>query len=255
MRLGDTLLIDHAKIRTNANPYLDTEYMESRTHNKAIQNVTGRYRGIWERQAGRCFYCGRPILIDQPRAIIPIDLSRPPSIKNSAYIHKICELNQHEIYLTMKDVSAMRPYDVLSILGEIKEEPPKGARTKKKIITDDWKHIALKRFLSQSTAASVTMSFKDLERMEGRPLPKSARQGKNWWYPRKNCNTIAEAWLTEGYILKYVDVEKEKFQLVREDASRTKLVIPKALTSQKLPDDAVFELEQHMQYIIKKYGL
>ena len=42
---------------------------------------------------------------------------------------------------------------------------------------------------------------------------------------------------------------------MREDASRTKLVIPKALTSQKLPDDAVFELEQHMQYIIKKYGL
>lgn len=255
MRLGDTLLIDHSKIRTSANPYLDTEYMEARTHNKAIQNVTGRYRGIWERQAGRCFYCGRPILIDQPRAVVQIDLSRPPSMKNSAYIHKICEMNEHEIYLTMKDVTAMRPYDVLTVLGEIKEEPPKGARTKKKDIPDNWKHIALKRLLAKSTAASVTMSFKDLEKLEGRALPKSARQGKNWWYPRKNCNTIAEAWLTEGYTLKYVDVKKERFQLVREDASRTKLVIPAALTSQKLPDDAVFELEQHMQYIIKKYGL
>ena len=33
------------------------------------------------------------------------------------------------------------------------------------------------------------------------------------------------------------------------------LHVPDELMRQKLPDDAVFELEQHFEYIIKKYGL
>jgi hypothetical protein len=50
-------------------------------------------------------------------------------------------------------------------------------------------------------------------------------------------------------------LEKGKIQLVRAETGRSKLVIPKALTEQKLPDNAIFELQQHMAYIIKKYEL
>ena len=35
----------------------------------------------------------------------------------------------------------------------------------------------------------------------------------------------------------------------------SKLVVPSVLTSGKLPDNAVYELETHMAYIISKYGL
>ena len=254
IRLADTLLLQHQPIKTNANPFVMQDYMESRTHEKAIRNVTGKYRAVWERQAGRCFYCGRPILADQPRTVVQVDLSRPPSIKNSAYIHKICEQSQFEIYYTMEDVGAMRPYDVLAVLGEIDAAPEKGVRTKKDI-PENWRHMKFKQFLAASTAASVTLTLKELEEIDGRPLPKSARKNKDWWYPRQNCNTIAEAWLREGYVLKYIDLEKGKIQLVRAETGRSKLVIPKALTEQKLPDNAIFELQQHMAYIIKKYEL
>ena len=254
IRLADTILLEHRPIKTNANPYVEREYIEDRTHAKAIRNVTGDYKAIWARQDGRCLYCGRPILSDQPRTTVPFDLSRPPSIKNSAYIHKICEQNSFEVYRTMEDVEAMRTYDVLKVLSEIEATPPKGTRYKKDI-PDNWKHIKFKQHLASCTAASVTLSFKDIEKIEGRQLPMSARKSKNWWYPRKNCNTIAEAWRTEGYSVHYIDVRKEKIQLIRTESDVSKLHIPKALTEKKIPDNAIFELEQHMAYIIKKYKL
>ena len=68
----------------------------------------------------------------------------------------------------------------------------------------------------------------------------------------QNCNTIAEAWRTEGYSVHYIDVRKEKIQLIRTESDVSKLHIPKALTEKKIPDNAIFELEQHMAYIIKK---
>lgn len=254
IRLEDTLLLKHHKVKTNANPYVELDYMEARTHARAIQNVNGPYRAIWERQRGLCYYCGRPILTDQHRTVVQLDLSRPPSVKNSAYIHKLCEQNEFELVRVMEDVTALRPYDVMAALEDIKETPPKGKRYKKEI-SENWKHIKFKRYLAKQTAASITLTFKQLEEIDGRPLPMSARQNRDWWYPRNNCNTIAEAWLTEGYSLKYIDLKKQKFQLVRDEEGVAKLVIPKELTGQKLPDDAIYELERHFEYIIKKYGL
>lgn len=254
IRLADTILLQHQPIKTNANPYVERDYIESRTQEKAIRNVTGKYHAIWERQSGRCFYCGRKILTDQPRTTVQIDLSKPPSIKNSAYIHKICQQNAFEIYRTMEDVEAMRPYDILAVLGEIGATPPKGTRYKKEI-PDTWKHIKFKQYLAACTASTVTLTFKELEKIDGRPLPMSARKDRGWWYPRQNCNSIAEAWLTEGYSVKYIDLGKEKIQLVRDAAGVSKLRIPKALTDRKIPDNAIYELEQHMAYIIRKYEL
>lgn len=77
----------------------------------------------------------------------------------------------------------------------------------------------------------------------------------DWWYPRTNCNMIAEAWRTEGYTLKSLDLKKEKIVLTRDESGVSKLIIPDVLTRGKLPDNAIYELEKHMDYIIKKYGL
>lgn len=52
-----------------------------------------------------------------------------------------------------------------------------------------------------------------------------------------------------------VDFQKQKVSLRRDDDGMSKLVIPKVLTEGKIPDNARFELETHMEYIIKKYGL
>lgn len=254
VRLQDTLLLTHNKVKTNANPFVDQDYTEKRTHSREIQNVGGRYKAVWARQNGRCYYCGRPILADQPRTIVPLNLDSPPSVQNSAYIHKICALNEVELIRTMEDISIVRPYDIISILEGIAAEKPPGKRIKKEI-DSSWKHYNLKLFFAKSTAASITLTFKEIEAIDHRWLPASARKNKDWWYPRDNCNMIAEAWITEGYHLHALDVEKEKVTLHRNEEGLSRLVIPKALTTGKLPDNAIFELETHMNYIIEKYGL
>lgn len=48
---------------------------------------------------------------------------------------------------------------------------------------------------------------------------------------------------------------QEMRRLHRDESGVSKLVIPKVLTSGKLQNNAVYELETHMDYIIKKYGL
>ena len=253
VRLADTLLLTHNRIKTNANPYVDRDYTESRTHEREIQNVTGAYRAIWERQNGVCYYCGRAILPDHPRTTVQLNLHRPPSVRNSAYVHKMCVANEFEVVQTMEDISVLRPYDVYSILEGIAS----GQRLKriKKEIRPDWKHIKLKEFFAKATAASVTLTFEMIEEIEGQALPASARKNKDWWYPRSNCNQIAEAWITEGYYMHALDLNKGKVTLRREEDGVSKLIIPKVLTSGKLPDNAVYELETHMEYIINKYGL
>lgn len=254
IRLEDTLLLTHNKVKTNANPFVERDYTESRTHDREIQNVTGSYKAIWQRQNGRCHYCGRPILNDHPRTTVPLDLRRPPSIKNSAYIHKICAQNDFETIRTMEDLGAMRPYDVMRILEDVVDAPPKGTRLKKDI-GPSWKHYKLKQYFAGCTTASITLSFLQIEEIDGRPLPPSAWKSKNWWYPRSNCNTIAEAWQTEGYSLHSFDLQKQKITLHRDEEGYSKLVVPVVLTQGKIPDNARFELETHMEYVIKKYGL
>ena len=249
IRLADTLLIHHRKIKTNANPYLERDYIESRTHERDIHNVNGPYRGIWERQDGKCFYCGRPILPDQPRTVVQMNLSKVPSLRNSAYIHKLCAQNEFEVLRTMEDVTQLRPYDVLAALDGIQAEP-----ASKEAITPDWRFFALKEKLARSDAASITLSFKDIERITGSSLPAFALKSKGWWYPRKDRNTIAEAWIQEGYRLERIDLEKKRLTLKREEFGMSHLQIPKALTG-KIPDNARIELETFMAHIIKKYRL
>ena len=254
IRLEDVLLITHNKIKTNANPFVEQDYAESRTHNRAIQYVTGPYRAIWQRQRGICHYCGRPILSDQPRTTVQLNLSKTPSVRNSAYIHKVCAQNEFYQLRIMEDLESMSTYDVIKALEHINGLPPKGTRVKGDL-GPKWKHYRLKEFFANCTAASVTLTFLQIEEIDGRPLPQSAWLSKNWWYPRNNCNMIAEAWLSEGYSLYKFDLENRKITLHRNEDGFSKLEIPKVLTQGKIPDDAKFELEKHMQYIIEKYGI
>lgn len=254
VRLADTILLEHSRIKTNANPFVERDYVEARTHERAIRNVTGPYRAVWARQGGLCYYCGRPILRDQPRTVVALHLNRPPSVKNTAYIHKLCAQNEFEMIHTMEDLGSMRPYDVLQALEGVARARIPNQRIKGEI-GPGWRHFRFKEYMAVCTASSVTLTFREIEKINGKPLPVSARKNRDWWYPRTNCNMIAEAWLTEGYTLHSLNLEKEKITLHRNMEGYSKLDVPSVLTVGKIPDNAKFELETHMKYIIQKYGL
>ena len=130
---------------------------------------------------------------------------------------------------------------------------PRHSRTKKPI-TQSWTHYKLKRFFAASTERSITLTFQQLEEIDDQPLPKTAKVDRSWLNPRPNCNMIAEAWLTEGYELHSINLETGKLTLHRQHGA-SKLVIPKELTDGPLPENAVYELETHMEYVIRKHGL
>ena len=88
--LADTLMIDYYPVKTNANPYIDFEYMESRSHEKEILNASGVYRAIWNRQNGCCYYCGRHIVRDEEKALVEIDASQSRMVTRMAYVHRRC---------------------------------------------------------------------------------------------------------------------------------------------------------------------
>lgn len=257
MHISDILCISHKKVKTNLNPFLDTKYMEQRTQHNKIQNVTGRYKAIWKRQNGRCFYCGRPILRDQERTVVQADLTKKPCILNQAYIHTICLPNEFEIIKTIENVDILRTYDFRHILEKISNDRKKAQRGKraKSQITPRWKYFKLKEYFSDCTLASLTLSFEEIENIIKNKLPDSARKKTEWWYPRNQTNRIAEAWITEGYTMTKIDITKEKASFKRDEPGKERVKIPEVLLDSKIPADAVYELETHMSYIISKYGL
>lgn len=68
-------------------------------------------------------------------------------------------------------------------------------------------------------------------------------------------NSIAEAWVMEGYELTKIDLEERQIIVHRCEEGMSNLKIQNVLASGKLPGNAVYELETFMDYIINKYGL
>ncbi len=253
VRLEDTLLITHNRINTSINPFLDKDYFENKTHDREIQNVTGKYRSLWERQDGKCYYCGKYILKDQRKALVQIDLSIRPSVLNSAYIHERCALSEFEILQTARDITYMRPYDVSKILEEIADGHSK--EVGKKEITPKWKYYALKQYFANCRESFITLTFSEIENILHFSLPRMAFNNRTWWIQQHTKTCTADAWESENYVINklYLKDRKVSFRRIEEKVSR--LHIPQELLNSKLPDDLIYEFEQHCDYLVKKYGL
>lgn len=177
------------------------------------------------------------------------------SYNNSVYVHSLCQPCQLTVRYVSDDLDTMTSYDIMELLTDLaeKKERPAGAR-KKHDIGPTWKHIKLKRYFADQKRASITLSFEDIEKIDQRPLPKSARDNTQYWYPRNNCNMIAEAWISEGYTATSINIEKEKITFKRVGESTGHVNIPPWLEG-KVPDDARLEIENFLNFIKNKYRL
>lgn len=259
--LANIPLIHYHPILNRMNPYTDLGYFEARSHEKAIQHITAHYRPIWDRQGGKCYYCNRPILPDQKKALVEMDIRRPMSMENAAYIHERCQNNEMEYIGYMGNPYDLHDMDVLRLLEEVsriqdhrKHYKIAYLREKWKIGDTKWTHILLKRYFGISIKERITLTFKQIEEIEGRKLHPASKTEAFWSEKKKTYKSIADTWKSEGYELERLDLKHEKIT-VRRVAPQSLLQIPEELTKQKLPEDALFELEAHFKYIIEKYGL
>lgn len=242
--LSDTLLVDYCPVKTNVNPYIDTEYVEKRSHERSILNATGVYRAIWNRQNGRCHYCGSRILRDEEKALVETDASETRIVSKMAYAHKRC-LESSFDYVDVEDMPSSLT-DIMDLLVQLDtNHKPIGM-----------KFFALSTFFRNCDKNTVTLSFKQIEELIGQSLGSAALR-KEYWY-RTGFNCISQCWLDNGYQIKTLHLEDRKrvvFQLSAASKNTSGLVVPEVLRYGRIPIDAKYELENYFQYIIKKYGL
>ena len=245
IRLSDVLLITHKKVKTNANPYLEIDYFESRESEKEIFNIVGKYKPIWTRQKGRCYYCNKPILLDQNRTVVPINISLPLHPNNLAYIHLACREDEL-VYRTTSDTDeVLNRNDVMSLLVKLNEEPRQ---------TESKPFERLREYFFNLELSPHTLTFKEMERIMEATLCASAYKHKAYWYNR-NAGSITECWTNNGYIIQHLHLDKEYVVFRKEDTSVSKLKIPSVFLTQKIPNDAKYEIENYLEFIRRKYGL
>ena len=76
------------------------------------------------------------------------------------------------------------------------------------------KYDPLKAFLESQPIEQVSMTFAEIERLLGVPLPKS-KQYPAWWSNNPSNNTMTKAWLDAGFTTEQVDTANEKLTFRR----------------------------------------
>lgn len=242
-RLADTLLVQHHPLAISMNPYLDTDYFEDRTNSQAIRSITGKYRAIWERQNGNCFYCGNDILIDHEKRIIPINPADPEVSGNMAYVHEYCASGTAELYISENNIET--GFDIHQLLTEMTDRTFKG-----------YKHYRLTNYFRHRNEPLVTLSFAEIEKILGHQLCESAYTHLNYWHSRGPQN-ISRCWISNGYDIRRVDMVKRTLVFERSNNldGLTSIAIPPVLLNGRIPKKAAIELDTFFEHLIKKYGL
>ena len=174
-----------------------------------------------------------------------IDLRATPSLKNSAYIHKFCETHEYDFIGTMDDPQELRPFQIMGMLMElarIEEDQPLNRKQKPNLPrSQQWNHYPLKRFFALSVSPRITLTFAEIEKIEGHRLH-PASLNESYWQEHKKNRSIAMTWISEGYELENLDLDHERIT-VRRVKPDSLLNVPRLLTETKLPVDARQELE------------
>ena len=93
---------------------------------------------------------------DQMRTVVTVDLTKSPSLKNSAYVHKICAKNAYAEIQTDEDFFH-REYDVLERLENLFSDNKKIPEQKV------WKYRPLTDFFERLEKYSVTLDIDEIE--------------------------------------------------------------------------------------------
>jgi RNA-directed DNA polymerase len=243
--LEDVELVNHIPISLNKNPYIDKDYYKIRMDETAIMNITGKYKSIWERQEGKCFYCGRNILIDQRKTIVFINPERASSTKNSAYVHECCSQGEAEFLESGYDIYSQ--FDLFELLTEMKDYDKKNSNKSSRF-------NMLMEHIRKQNKSIITLKFKDIENINGLPLCKTAYKEKSFWY-QKGVGKISYCWLHNGYKIKSLNMEKNAVILERFGKKKQSVKIPEVFLSGKVPPNAKAEFEIMCGVVMRKYGL
>ena len=238
----DVKLIRHRPIMLSKNPYLDNDYFDERDKTREIANFTGKYKKIWARQDERCYYCGKPILVDERKDMVPINPGLPETAKNIAYIHHNCSFNQVEFI--HHDYDFVDRFDLYRFLEQmIADKSPQMYRKSK--------YHPLVKFFQQQTKDYITLKFSKIEEIIDRKLCKMAHKSKSFWSQEK----ISSCWLLNGYRLHEIHFSSHSISFERfEKKVGETLDLPDWLFG-RLPKNVCTEIKVYLASVKKRWGL
>lgn len=239
---SDTMLVRHNQVKLNMNPYADAGYVNWRSDDREIHNTTGMYRAIWERQEGKCYYCGKPILYDQEKNLVDIDAGSRKKVKRFAYVHTCCM--EGSIEYAADEAIPTTAVDLMEVVE----------RLYKNEIDKNNKFLALSEYFRKCQKPSLQLKFKEIEDILGRKLGKTAETQLQFWH-NTGFGKISECWFDNGYRIKRVDLKKKVVSFYLVDKGTSPIDIPETFTNSRIPEDAKYELENFFKYVEKKYGL
>ena len=253
----------HKPCKLGFNPYLDPEYYEWLQHRRDVQKASGKYRAVWNRQEGKCAYCGLPILADEEVDVVEHTIGRGRGVHNLIYIHRQCA---YDVFSDMDD-DVGAPLDLCELLSDLLED----RQTKRSPYQRLTEHFRL------CEDSPHMLTFHEIESILGHKLDWEAYFYESFWYEEipggdslmwENedypfdmfCLTtpdfcISESWLTQGFIIRNLHLS-ERYIVFQKTAQRVSgLKIPDVLLNQKLPNKAVELAEEFFAYLIREFGL
>jgi len=81
------------------------------------------------------------------------------------------------------------------------------------------KYQPLAAFLKRQRMSEVRMTFDQIERIIGEPLPPKAQHHRAWWSNSASNNVMTKAWLEAGFRSEQVDMVGRKLVFRRDNAA------------------------------------
>jgi len=239
---SDITLIRHRPIMLRMNPYLDDSYFMERDQNREAANFTGKYKKIWRRQSERCFYCGKPILVDERKLVVPINPGLPQTAKNSAYVHYNCSCCQVEFINS--DYVFIDRFNLHRFLEQMLAGKPSQANRKKKF-------YPLMMYFQQQNKGVIALKFSEIEEIIDQKLCKSAYTSKSFWY---NEN-ISSCWRQNGYRIRGLHLKARLISFERVERQRGETMELPDWLFKRLPKNVCTEIKVFLTHIKNTWGL
>ena len=245
IHMKDIILVNHNLLVLNKNPYTYFDYFESRTEYKDIQKVNGKYKSVWERQNGKCYYCGHKIDKYQNKKIVSKYLDNN-NICNLVYIHERCA--QDEIIFTHTNIENPDNIDFFEIAQEITDTYKKQSQNSVSCTCSSYEN--LKNYFLDHDENKIILNFNDIEKILCVKLPENAYKYECFWQKE---TMFSETWRSQGFEISKINLKKKKIYFKKIKKIVSKLCIPKVFFTDKIPNNAKYELERFFKYIQDKY--
>lgn len=85
------------------------------------------------------------------------------------------------------------------------------------------KYEPLERFLKAQKTDEVAMTFSEIEKVIGRPLPEKSSRHRAWWSNNPSNNVMTKAWLSAGFETERVDMGSRRLVFRRRKGSGSNL--------------------------------